>query len=228
MLTQAALDALAREYEGRPEAMIAWVTQTFGRRLAVAVSFGGPSGMVLIDMLARIEHTATIYYLDTGLLYPQTYEHIERVREHYGITPVAVAPAQSVDEQAREYGAALWERDPDRCCRLRKVEPQRAFLRNFDAWMTGIRRDQSSTRNTIATLDYDGIFGLVKVNPLASWSHEMVWEYIRAHDVPYNPLHDRGYPSIGCWPCTTPVCSGDDMRAGRWSTFDKTECGLHR
>jgi phosphoadenosine phosphosulfate reductase len=214
--------------EKSPQDIIAWALRTFGNRLVVACSFGGPSGMVLLDMVVKHDPSVPVYYLDTGLLFAQTYNHIERVSKHYGIKPLAVQPAQSVTEQAEQYGAALWERDPDLCCSLRKVEPQREFLRQYGAWMTGIRRDQSSTRAHLDVMSWDAKFQLVKINPLASWTEEMVWTYIRAHDVPYNPLHDRGYRSIGCINCTVPVKPDEDPRAGRWAGFAKTECGLHQ
>lgn len=140
---------------------------------------------------------------------------------------IRVEPVVSLDEQAAAYGPALWSREPDRCCALRKVEPLRRFLQGYRAWITGLRRQQSPTRAGTRPVEWDQRFGLVKVNPLFRWSRDEVWRYIRDHDVPYNPLHDRGYPSIGCWPCTTPVAPGEDERAGRWRGFHKTECGLH-
>jgi phosphoadenosine phosphosulfate reductase len=133
----------------------------------------------------------------------------------------------TVAQQAAEYGEALWERDPDRCCELRKVIPQRELLKGFDAWITGLRRDQASTRKTTPVVARDNKFGIAKIAPLARWDERDVWRYIYEHDVPYNQLHDRGYPSIGCTNCTRTVAPGEDPRAGRWSGFAKTECGLH-
>lgn len=210
-----------------PQEIIDWAARTFGRGLAVACSFGGPSGMALLDMTMKTDRSLTVYYIDTGLLFPETYEHVRRVSEHYGITPVAVRPDLSVAQQSNLHGPELWRRDPDACCSLRKVEPQRTFLRGYAAWMTGLRRDQSATRAQTPIVAWDAKFELFKVNPLATWTEEMVWTYIRAHDVPYNPLHERGYPSLGCIACTARPKPGEHARAGRWSGFAKTECGLH-
>ena len=214
--------------DAAPEEILAWAARAYGSRVALACSFGGPSGHVLVDMVARLRAPIDVYYLDTGLLFKETYAHIERVSNHYGITPIAVRPSRSIDEQAAAFGARLWERDPERCCNLRKVEPQREFLRNYDAWISGIRRDQSQTREQVRVVSWDASFGLAKINPLAHWTDEMVWTYIQAHDVPYNPLHDRGYRSIGCSTCTLAVRANEPLRAGRWKPFAKTECGLHQ
>src|SRR5690606_7399221 len=132
------------------------------------------------------------------------------------------------EEQAVQWGDALWQRDPDRCCALRKVEPLTRILSRYAAWITGIRRDQSPSRAHAGIVEWDSKFGLVKFNPLAKWSWDHVWEYIRKNDIPYNELHDRHYPSIGCTHCTVPVMPGEDLRSGRWKSSEKTECGLHR
>jgi len=217
-----------QQLESRPaHDILEWAAQTFGRDLAVACSFGGPTGMVLIDMLAGIDRTIPIYYLDTGLLFPQTYEHIARVAEHYKIQPIPVRPTHSVVEQERDEGSELWEREPDRCCYLRKVAPQAEFLRGYRAWTTAIRHDQAPSRERARAVEYDAKFGLIKVCPFVAWTERDVWDYIRERRVPYNPLHDFGYPSVGCLPCTKPIRPGDDPRAGRWSGKPKLECGLH-
>jgi phosphoadenosine phosphosulfate reductase len=143
--------------------------------------------------------------------------------------PLAVRPGISVGLQAARYGEALWTRDPDRCCELRKVIPQRTALARYDAWITGLRRDQGSTRRATPVAQWDDAFGLAKFSPLAAWTEREVWQYISDHDVPVNQLHARGYPSIGCTHCTRALTAADDdVRAGRWSGFTKTECGLHR
>ena len=195
-------------------------------RVALACSFGGPSGMALLDLTLRVDPTVPVYYLDTGLLFAETYLLIERVSRRYGIAPIAVRPELSVEAQAERYGPALWSTDPDRCCALRKVAPNRAFLSTFDAWLTGVRRAQSGTRNDLDAVqsDADGVY---KVSPLYDWTDDDVWSYLNANGVPVNPLHAEGYPSIGCFPCTRPVRSGEGARAGRWSGFAKTECGIH-
>ena len=197
-------------------------------RVALACSFGGPSGMVLLDLVTGLDASVPVYYLDTGLLFDETYALVERVKERYGVEPVAVRPKLSVAEQADRYGEALWEREPDRCCALRKVEPQDAFLANYDAWITGVRHDQSATRKAIAFVEADPRrAGLERIAPLADWTESDVWAYVLNHGVPYNALNDRGYPSVGCTHCTRAIVPGEDARAGRWSGFDKVECGLH-
>lgn len=204
-----------------------WAIGRYRPRIVVSVSFGGPTSVVVLDIVMSIDRATPVSYLDPGFLFPETYALIARVSERYGVSPIRLMPELSVSEQADIYGDRLWERDPDACCAMRKVEPQKAFLSSYDAWITGLRRDQSPTRAQTAIVEDDGRFGLVKINPLAAWDEDMVWAYIRAHDLPYNELHDRGYPSLGCTNCTKRVESADSLRAGRWSGLDKTECGLH-
>ncbi len=194
--------------------------------MALACSFGGPSGMVLLDVTMQIDRSVPVYYLDTGLLFDATHDLIARVHERYAIEPIAVRPELSVEAQGERHGQALWASDPDRCCALRKVEPHRAFMRGFDAWMTAIRRAQSQTRENVIPVDRDAD-GLTKVSPLYDWTDEDVWSVIEAREIPVNALHAAGYPSIGCIPCTRPVADGADPRSGRWAGFMKTECGLH-
>jgi phosphoadenosine phosphosulfate reductase len=226
--TREEIDQLSLEFEASPaEAVLDWAVKTYSPRLVASCSFGGPTGMVIVDMLMKIDRSIPVAYLDTGLLFEETYALVETIAARYGITPVAIVPKQSVEEQKATHGDALWAREPQRCCALRKVEPQRAFLRDYDAWITGIRRDQSSTRKQTRIVQWDASFGLAKINPLAAWDERAVWRYIADHDVPYNPLLSRGYASIGCTHCTRPVAAGEDTRAGRWSGFEKTECGLH-
>ncbi|MGQ7279548.1 phosphoadenylyl-sulfate reductase [Brevibacillus thermoruber] len=212
---------------GRPEDALAWAVEQFGGRVALASSFGAED-VVLIDMLHKLAPATPVFYLDTGLHFPETYAVRDRLRERYGIEFIRVLPKLTLAEQAEQYGDNLWEREPNLCCGLRKVEPLGGFLAGYDAWITGIRREQAPTRARAKKAEWDEKFQLVKVNPLADWSREQVWQYIREHGVPYNPLHDRNYPSIGCRVCTRPVRPGEDPRAGRWSGFDKTECGLHK
>lgn len=222
------LEPLARELEERsPQEILAWALDTYSPRITLACSFGGPSGMVLLDMVMQAAPATPVFYLDTGFLFPETHQLIAEAERKYGISPQAVQPQLSVAQQATKYGEALWERDPDRCCDLRKVIPQHQALQSFDAWITGLRRDQASTRKATPVIAWDHKFGLVKIAPLARWDERAVWRYIYEHDVPYNKLHDQGYPSIGCTNCTRPVVAGEDLRAGRWSGFTKTECGLH-
>jgi phosphoadenosine phosphosulfate reductase len=203
-----------------------WGLNEFHPRIALATGFGA-EGMVLIDMAARIRVDFRVFTLDTDFLFPETYALAERIEKHYGIKIERCRPQLTPEQQARKYGEALWSFDPDRCCALRKVEPLREKLSELSAWVTGIRRDQASTRAQARKVEWDEKFGLLKLNPLADWTSERVWDYIRRHQVPYNPLHDRNYPSIGCTHCTRPVMPGEDSRAGRWPGFQKTECGLH-
>lgn len=226
--TAEALEGVNRQLEGEsPESILAWALQQFPGKIALACSFGGVSGMVLLDMTLKLDPTVPVFYADTDFLFPETYALRDRAAERYGIEPQAFKSALSPLEQAARYGEALWLRDPNLCCDLRKVEPTARALEGFDAWITGIRRDQSSTRKEVAIVEWDAKFGLVKVNPLAAWDEAQTRAYLAEHDVPYNPLNDEGYPSLGCTHCTRAVQAGEDPRAGRWAGFDKTECGIH-
>jgi phosphoadenosine phosphosulfate reductase len=221
------LERLNKHFQNQPpEALLTWATQTFHPRLALTCSFSGPSGMVLLDMVVRSGLDMTVIFLDTDLLFPETYELAALAEQRYGIPIQRRRPALSLEEQDRQEGPHLYARDPDRCCHLRKVTLLAETLRDYDAWISGIRRDQSNTRATVHLLEWNTRHNLVKINPLAFWSDRQVWTYIHTHRVPYNRLLDQGYPSIGCVPCTRPA-SADDPRAGRWVGFAKTECGLH-
>jgi phosphoadenosine phosphosulfate reductase len=209
-----------------PQELLTWAAECWGDRMALSCSFGGPAGMVLLDMIVKIAPETPVLYIDTGLLFGETHHLIAQVRARYGIEPVAVRPARTVAQQAEDHGPALWQRDPDRCCHLRKVQPLAEALAPFDAWITGVRRGDSATRAQTALIEWSTKYELVKLNPLAFWSEHDVWRYIYAHDVPYNPLLDRGYRSLGCSTCTR-LPSGDDPRSGRWAGFSKTECGIH-
>ncbi len=220
-------DAVNRALEGQgPEKVLAWGLDVFGERISLASSFGAED-VALIDMLARQGRPFRVFYLDTDVLFAQTYDLIERVASRYRIAPERFSPRLTLAEQAAERGDALWARQPDQCCAIRKVEPLGRALSELDAWITGIRRDQTPQRANARLVEWDAPHGLVKLNPLAPWTSEQVWAYIRANEVPYNPLHEQGYPSIGCTHCTRPVRAGEDPRAGRWAGFQKTECGLH-
>jgi len=206
--------------------LLAWGLERFHPRVAVASSFGAED-VVLIDLAARARLDFRVFTLDTDFLFPETYALLEEVERRYGIRVERCKSALTPAEQAAAQGPALWSRDPDLCCKLRKVEPLKRKLSTLQAWVTGIRRDQAPTRAHTRKLEWDAKFGLVKLNPLADWTWDQVWDYIRVHQVPYNPLHEQNYPSIGCTYCTRPVRPGEDLRAGRWSGFEKTECGLH-
>jgi phosphoadenylyl-sulfate reductase (thioredoxin) len=208
------------------EEILEWAVERYAPRIALGTGFG-VEGCVLIDMIARHQWPVDVFTLDTGLFFTGTYALWRRLEAHYGLRIRAVRPLQTVEEQAAAFGPALWERDPDRCCALRKVEPLRRALDGFDAWVTAIRSDQAPTRAGARPVSLDPRFGLCKVNPLVSWTADDVWSYVRRHGVPFNPLHEQGYASIGCAPCTTPITLGETVRAGRWRGREKTECGLH-
>jgi len=210
----------------RPERVLAWVFDTFGEAVAISSAFGA-EGMVLIDIASRVRRNFRLFTLDTEFLFPETYNLMDRVEEKYGITIEKVYPLLSPEEQERVHGPALWQRNPDDCCNLRKVEPLRRKLGELKAWITSIRRDQTAARAGVGKIEWDEKFGLVKINPVADWNSKQVWQYIREHDVPYNALHEQSYPSIGCTHCTRAVRPGEDPRAGRWAGSSKTECGLH-
>ncbi|MCD1261984.1 phosphoadenylyl-sulfate reductase [Paenibacillus athensensis] len=217
----------AEEFENQPpEALLRLAIETFPK-LTLACSFGAED-VVLVDMLQKINPNVDIFYLDTNVHFAETYETRDRLEQHYGTKFVQVLPKLTLEEQAAQFGDELWKTDANQCCNIRKVDPLTDILRNYDAWITGIRRDQAPTRANAKKVEYDVKFGLIKFNPLANWTSEDVWNYIRANDVIYNPLHDRNYPSIGCEHCTRQVAEGEDPRAGRWSNTDKTECGLHK
>lgn len=208
------------------EDVLHWAFVTFQDRVEVASGFG-VEGMVLIDIAARLQPSLRVFTLDTDFLFPETYALIERVEKRYGISVERLKPALTPDEQEKNYGPQLWSRNPDACCNVRKLEPLRRKLETLSAWVTSIRRDQTAARASARKVQWDSKFHLVKVNPLADWSSKRVWQYIVEHNVPYNPLHDQNYPSIGCMHCTRSVLPGEDPRAGRWAGFNKTECGLH-
>ena len=220
------IDSAARRFEGRPVEALAWAAERFPKRVTFSTGFGA-EGCLIIDLIARHQLEIDVFTLDTGLLFPETYALWRRLEERYGLTIRAVRPAATVAEQAQTHGEALWERDPDLCCQLRKVAPLRQALAGKDAWVSAIRRDQTQERASAQLVEWDERFALVKLNPLAGFTHDDVWSYLREHHVPVSPLHEQGYASIGCHPCTSPVAPGEDPRAGRWRGRQKTECGLH-
>lgn len=208
------------------EQVLRWAFEKFGRDVAISSAFGA-EGMTVIDMASRIRPDFRLFTIDTEFLFPETYNLMDQIEDRYGIRIERVYSLLSPEEQERQHGAALWKRDPDQCCNLRKVEPLRRKLGELQAWITSIRRDQTSFRAGAHKIEWDAKFGLVKVNPIADWSTKQVWRYLLDRRVPYNPLHDQNFPSIGCTHCTRAIRPGEDLRAGRWSGFSKTECGLH-
>jgi len=209
-----------------PQQVLAWAFDTFGDQVAISSAFGA-EGMVLIDMASHVRRDFRLFTIDTEFLFPETYSLMDRIEQKYQIKIERIFSLLSPEEQTRIHGAALWARDADQCCNLRKIEPLRRKLSELDAWITSIRRDQTSFRKSAGKIEWDEKFGLVKVNPIADWTAKQVWGYLRQHGVPYNSLHDQNYPSIGCTHCTRAVRPGEDPRAGRWPGLAKTECGLH-
>ncbi len=226
--------ALAEQYEHQsPQAVLSWALKRFGSQLAICTSFQ-VDGMALLDMAWRIDPTVRVFTIDTGRLPQETYALLDQVREKYDMSIEVYFPdATQVESVVRRHGMNLFYRDAQLrllCCQTRKVLPLKRVLATLDAWVTGLRRDQSTTRSAIHKFETDVEHGgLLKINPLANWSEEQVWDYIRTHEVPYHPYYDQGYTSIGCAPCTRPTIAGEDPRAGRWwweVGVDK-ECGMH-
>ncbi len=214
--------------------ILTWAVDNFHPRLTISASFGAPEGMALIDMLHKADPSTRVFVLDTGRLHPATYDLIDRVRDRYDKNVEVVFPnADEVQEMVREAGMNLFygsHEDRKRCCRIRKVLPMRRHLANFDAYVTGLRRDQNANRANARKIEVDSANGdLVKINPLADWTHDRVMDYITANAVPINRLHQQNFPSVGCEPCTRSVAPGADPRSGRWwwESDDTRECGLH-
>ena len=209
-----------------PQRVLGWAFETFGNDVAISSAFGA-EGMVLIDMASRIRKDFRLFTVDTDFLFPETYNLMDQIEQKYEIKIERAFSLLSPEEQERVHGAGLWTRDPDQCCNLRKIEPLRRKLGELSAWITSIRRDQTSFRKSAGKVEWDAKFGLVKINPIAAWNSKQVWRYLMEHGVPYNALHDQNYPSIGCTHCTRAIRPGEDPRAGRWPGIAKTECGLH-
>ena len=232
MLAAAELQSLDNQFNSQStEEILAWAWQRFGARAGIGTSFQG-AGLVMIDIARRHNLPFPVFTLDTGLLFPETLELKRRLEEYFGFPIESMEPDLTVEAQAEAQGPELWKRDPDLCCTMRKVVPLQSKLADLDCWLTGLRRQQSSTRATIGIVEvyvFDEQTGreIVKLNPMANWRREDIWTYIHDHKIPYNPLHDRGYRSIGCWPCTTQSGDGENERGGRWTGFNKVECGIH-
>ena len=209
-----------------PPEIIRWAVDRFGEKLTMATAFG-PEGCLIIHWLASIAPKTFVFNLDTGYQFPGTLDLRDRIAKRYGIEVALEGPGSSVEAYERQHGGPLYRTDPDRCCADRKLAVVTRVLAAFGAWMSGIRRDQSPDRAAAPIVGWDHKFGVVKISPLANWTKSQVWDAIVREDVPYNPLHDKGYVSIGCAPCTRAVTFGEDERAGRWSGSVKTECGLH-
>lgn len=222
------LDLESNRLEGSdPREIIEWAVETYGDGLALSASFGGGEGMALLDMISRITNKVTVLTIDTGFIFRETAEFREEVMRRYKLPVEVLRPALTVEEQVERYGEQMRTCSPDLCCQVRKIEPLQRGLQRYDAWMTGIRRVQTSQRANTKIAAWEDRYDAAKIAPLADWTDEQVWDYVREHDVPVNPLLHQGYKSIGCEPQTRPVHDDEDPRAGRWSGTDKTECGLH-
>jgi len=213
--TKGALDALE------------WAYSHYKEELVYACSFG-IEGIVMIDLLSKVTKNAKIVFLDTGVHFDETYELIERVKERYPQLDIELKkPKLTLAEQAEKYGEELWSSDPNKCCEIRKILPLTEALSGATAWISGLRREQSDSRKNTQFTNKDNRFKSVKVCPLIHWTWKDIWRYVHKNDLTYNTLHDNGYPSIGCKPCTQPAFNVDDMRSGRWTGTGKVECGLH-
>ena len=232
LLSSAEARSLNDDFVAAPtETVLEWAWKRFGKRAAIGTSFQG-AGLVMIHIARRSGFNFPIFTLDTGLLFPETVVLKQRLEAFFNVSIEALQPDLTVAQQAEAHGPELWKREPDLCCTTRKVLPLQARLSDLDCWITGLRREQSQTRAQIGIVEVytvDEATGreIVKLNPMANWSREGIWDYIKAQRIPYNPLHDQGYRSIGCAPCTSKTIDGASERAGRWTGFNKVECGIH-
>ncbi|WHY83849.1 phosphoadenylyl-sulfate reductase [Neobacillus novalis] len=208
--------------------ILKWAFSEYGDEIVYSCSFGA-EGIVLIDLIHKVNKSAKIIFLDTGLHFPETYGLIEEVKSRYPTLDIKIIkPKISLVEQEKWYGEELWKVNPNLCCHMRKIVPLKEALVDVKAWISGLRREQSLSRSKIEYINKDGKFQKIKICPLIHWTWEEVMTYIHLNKLPYNPLHDQRYPSIGCAPCTQPVSEAGDLRSGRWADSSKTECGLHQ
>ncbi|MBO9128345.1 phosphoadenylyl-sulfate reductase [Bacillus sp. 165] len=232
MLTYTAWDQYSLSFEKDDEtkgalSVLRWAYEHYGHEIVYACSFG-IEGIVLLHFIQQVKSNAKIVFLDTGLHFPETYETIEKIKQRFpDLQIIMKKPNLSVDEQGKKYGEELWKTNPNECCRLRKIVPLEEALREGKAWISGLRREQSQSRSKTEFINRDNKFKSIKICPLIYWTWRDVWRYVSKHQLPYNTLHDKGYPSIGCQPCTSPLYTEEDLRSGRWAGTGKTECGLH-
>ncbi|MBI1807495.1 MAG: phosphoadenylyl-sulfate reductase [Ignavibacteria bacterium] len=227
--TEEQFQVISNQFEDKhPIEVLRWMDRTFPIGQAVMATGFGAEGVALIDMLVAVNKNIPIFFLDTEVLFPETHQLRNTLEEKYGIRITRYNSTVTLEQQAHLHGSSLWERDPDHCCNIRKVKPLQDALKQRSAWVTAIRREQSPFRATAGIVEWDKKFNVIKINPLVTWTKKDVWKYIAEHNVPYNSLYDKGYTSIGCIHCTTPVGDGESDRAGRWRGFQKTECGLHK
>ena len=232
MLTPNEVQTLNERFNAEStEQILAWASQRFGARAGIGTSFQG-AGLVMMDLAKKNGLRFPVFTLDTGLLFPETLALKKRLEDYFDFAIEGLQPDLTVEQQAAAQGPELWKRDPDLCCTMRKVLPLQSKLSELDCWITGLRRQQSDTRSSIGIIevyvaDEATSREIAKLNPMANWSRDAVWKYLHDHKIPYNPLHDQGYRSIGCWPCTNKSAAGENERAGRWTGFNKVECGIH-
>lgn len=212
------------EYQS-PEELLIWASENFGAEAVLGTGFG-PSGVVLIHKITRLGLDMKVFCLDTNLLFDETYALWDKIEKKFRITVESVSPILTLEGQSEIYEEELWKSNPDKCCHLRKVLPLQKYLSNKSAWITGLRRSQSEMRKDVQKIEWDPSNKVFKLNPLADWTQDEIWNYIDEYELPYNPLHDEGYPSIGCIPCTERAIGGSE-RSGRWKNLEKTECGIH-
>lgn len=227
------IQKINKEFEGKsPREILTFFLEKYNGKITLANSLGAED-QVLTDMIVGIDPTVPIFTLDTGRMFPETYDLIQRTNAHYNISLRVMFPErQRVEEMVNTKGLNLFYESVENrklCCNIRKIEPLKRALEGMEMWITGLRREQSVTRLATGIVEWDEGNGLLKLNPLADWTNKQVWDYIRQHNVPYHALHDKGFPSIGCQPCTRAVAEGDDIRSGRWwwEQPESKECGLH-
>ncbi|MEM8863399.1 MAG: phosphoadenylyl-sulfate reductase [Chloroflexota bacterium] len=221
------IKALNERFEAEPtENLLSWATAMLGDALVMSTGFG-PSGIVLMHMLSKIRPWTTVFYLETDLHFAETHTLKEELSGRLGIRFETIHSGLSLHDQSKRFGPKLWQSEPSLCCHLRKVMPLQKYLVDKRGWITGIRRDQSPTRANTKVISWDETHQLLKLAPLAFWTNKQVWDYIKNYGLPYNSLHDKGFPSIGCFPCTHAASDPNDERSGRWAGQQKTECGIH-
>lgn len=212
--------------DSSPNRILRWGAATFGDGIVMATGFG-PSGIVMMHMLSKMRQHIPVFYLQTDKFFEETLTLKDELSERLGLEFIEIHSGLTLENQRKQYGPRLWEHNADLCCKLRKVNPLNQFLSGKKAWITGLRRDQSKSRRATDIVSWDNAHHLVKIAPLATWTREQVWAYIYEHDLPYNALHDQGFPSIGCAPCTQATTNPEEERNGRWANSNKTECGIH-
>jgi phosphoadenosine phosphosulfate reductase len=226
-LSKERINQLNLQFENmHPDEILRWSFDKFDTDAALGTGFG-PSGIFLIHRIYQLGLGIPVFYLDTSLLFEETYELRDQLEDLFDLSIIRITPDLSLENQADQHGEKLWEKNPDLCCHIRKVAPLRKYLKNKKGWITGLRRSQSPTRSETPVLQVDPVNEVLKISPLVTWKDDEIWDYIREHELPYNPLHDDGYPSLGCIPCTSPVGEGEDSRNGRWRGTGKLECGIH-